>query len=166
MLLVVRRLQELGRERKSPLYICFIDLHKSYDYVDRQLLWEVLQRFGVPAKMLEVSASSTMARVFACAQTTGRIRDGLTSRRGFKQGCVLLPTLFSMFFAAAPHAILVHFSKDEGIVLKLVHLNDDKAGMRQRAVGASAQSHMGQRLMAARHEEGCYEEHIVTYFPV
>ena len=52
MLFVVRRLQELGRARKISLYVYFIDLHKTYDTVDRQLLWVVLARFGVPVKML------------------------------------------------------------------------------------------------------------------
>ena len=55
MLFVVRRLQELGRARKIPLYMCFIDLQKAYDSVDRELLlWFVLARFGVPEKMLTV----------------------------------------------------------------------------------------------------------------
>ena len=52
MLFVVRRLQELGRARKIPLYMCFIDLQKAYDSVDRELLWVVLARFGIPEKML------------------------------------------------------------------------------------------------------------------
>ena len=38
MLFVVRRLQELGRARKIPLYMCFIDLQKAYGSVDRELL--------------------------------------------------------------------------------------------------------------------------------
>ena len=54
MLLVVRRLQELGRARKIPMYMCFIDLQKAYDSVDRELLWVVLARFGVPDNMLTV----------------------------------------------------------------------------------------------------------------
>ena len=39
ILFVVRRLQELGRARRIPLYMCFIDLQKAYDSVDRELLW-------------------------------------------------------------------------------------------------------------------------------
>ena len=53
MLFVVRRLQELGRARRIPLYMCFIDLQEC-DSVDRELLWVVLARFGVPEKMLTV----------------------------------------------------------------------------------------------------------------
>ena len=54
MLFVVRRLRELGRARGIPLYMCFIDLQKTYDSVDRELLWVVPARFGVPEKMLTV----------------------------------------------------------------------------------------------------------------
>ena len=52
MLFVVGRLQELGRQREIPLYVFFIDLHKGYPYVDRELSWEVLTCFGVPTNML------------------------------------------------------------------------------------------------------------------
>ena len=39
MLFVVRRLQELGRARKIPLCMCFIDLQNAHDdSVDRELL--------------------------------------------------------------------------------------------------------------------------------
>ena len=38
MMFVVRRLQELGRTSNTSLEICFIDLAKSYDSVDRVLL--------------------------------------------------------------------------------------------------------------------------------
>ena len=54
MMCVVRRLQELGRTSNASLEICFIDLAKAYDSVDRVLLWEVLARFGVPPRMIKV----------------------------------------------------------------------------------------------------------------
>ena len=50
MMFVVRRLQELGRTSNTSLEICFIDLAKAYDSVDRVLSWEVLARFGVPPR--------------------------------------------------------------------------------------------------------------------
>ncbi|CAB1100569.1 unnamed protein product [Ectocarpus sp. CCAP 1310/34] len=55
MLFVVRRLQELGRRKKIPVYmLCFVDLNKAYDSVDREMLWKVLARTGIPAKLIEV----------------------------------------------------------------------------------------------------------------
>ena len=54
MMFVVRRLQKLGRTSNASLEICFIDLSKAYDSVDRVLLWEVLARFAVPSRMIKV----------------------------------------------------------------------------------------------------------------
>ena len=54
MMFVIRRLQMLARKKRIPLYVCFIDLTKAYDSVDRTLLWTVLARFGVPQIMISV----------------------------------------------------------------------------------------------------------------
>ena len=51
MMLVIRRLQELARKKRIPLYVCFIDLTQAYDSVDRTHLWTVLAGFGVPQIM-------------------------------------------------------------------------------------------------------------------
>ena len=60
IMFVVRRLQELGRTSNTSLEICFIDLAKAYDSVDRVLLWKVLARFGVPLRMIKVVRMFTM----------------------------------------------------------------------------------------------------------
>ena len=54
MMFVIRRLQELTRKRRIPLYLCFIGLTKAYDSVDLTLLWKVLARFDVPQNMIAV----------------------------------------------------------------------------------------------------------------
>lgn len=62
MMYAVRRLQQLvGEEKNVHMYVCFIDPQKTYDSVDRSLLWTVLARYGLPAKMISSFASSTTA---------------------------------------------------------------------------------------------------------
>ena len=34
MMFVIRRLQELARKKRTPLYVCFIDFTKAYDSID------------------------------------------------------------------------------------------------------------------------------------
>ena len=41
MTFVVRRLQEVGRKAGVSLHMCFIDLQKAYDTVDRTLRYSL-----------------------------------------------------------------------------------------------------------------------------
>ena len=54
MIFVVRRLQEIRRKAGVSLFMCFIDLQKAYDTVDRTLLWQVLTHIGLPPQMVAV----------------------------------------------------------------------------------------------------------------
>ena len=124
MMVVVRRLQELGRTSNTSLEICFIDLAKAYDSVDRVLLWEVLARFGVPPRMIKVH-DGMRARV--------QLDDGDFSAwfnvcQGLRQGCVLSPLLFNIFFAAVIIVVLQRFAEDPLIVSDLVYLDDAPKG--------------------------------------
>ena len=76
IMFVIRRLQELTRKKRIPLYVCFIDLTKAYDFVDRILLWTVLARFGVPHNMISVIRQFHDGMEHACGSTTGCARDG------------------------------------------------------------------------------------------
>ena len=48
IMFVIRRLHEVARKKRIPLYVCCIYLSKAYDSVDQTLLWTELARFGVP----------------------------------------------------------------------------------------------------------------------
>ena len=51
----LRILIEKAREFHQPLYVCFINLRKAYDSVNRDALWSVLQQcYNLPEKLLSI----------------------------------------------------------------------------------------------------------------
>ena len=122
MMFAVRRLQELGKKVRVPLLLCFIDLQKAYDSVDRTLLWQVLVRFRVPPKMIE-GIRQFHDGMRACVRSDdGRCSEWFEVAQRLRQGCVLFPLLFNVFFAAILLVTLERFSKDAGIRADLIHL--------------------------------------------
>ena len=104
MMFVVRRLQQLARKNDTPLYLCFIDLTKTYDAVDRTLLWDALARFGVPPRIPAV-----IRQFHDGIQTCVRLDDRECSHKfdvgqGLSEGCVLAPLRFNVFFTAVLRA--------------------------------------------------------------
>ena len=125
MMFVICRLQELARKKRIPLYVCFIDLTKAYDSVDRTLLWTVLARFGVPQNM-----TSIIRQIHDDMRAYVRLDDRVCSRwfaveQGLRQGCVLAPLLFNIFFAAIINVASTRFEADKGIMDALIHLRKE-----------------------------------------
>lgn len=94
-----RQLQEKCREEKKDLYMTFIDLSKAFDTVNREILWQILEKFGVPPKFLNVLRQfhdGMQARV----RVGSVLSEPFPVAVGVKQGCVLAPVLFNLFLAA------------------------------------------------------------------
>ncbi|CAM9498388.1 unnamed protein product, partial [Ascophyllum nodosum] len=123
MMFAVRRLQELGRKAHAPLFLCFIDMQKAYDSVDRTLLWQVLARFGTPSQMIEVIRQFHDGMRACVRSDDGRCSEWFEVAQGLRQGCVLSPLLFNVFFAAILRVVLERFSKDAGILADLIVFN-------------------------------------------
>ena len=128
MMFVIRRLQELARKKRIPLYVCFIDLTKAYDSVDRTLLWTVLARFGGPQNMISV-IRQFHDDIRECVRLDDRMCSGwFTLEQGLRQGCVLAPLLFNIFFVAFIIVASARFKAGKGIMDALVHLRKKRGG--------------------------------------
>ena len=65
---------------------------------------------------------------------------------GFRQGYVLAPLLFNIFFAAAINVVYTRFKADEGIMDALVHLRKKRGaggGGKQLPESLSSRRHFG-----------------------
>ena len=128
MMFVVRKLQELGRTSNTSLEVCFVDLAKAYDSVDRVLLWEVLARFGVPPRMFKVIRMFHYGRRARVQLDDGHFSAWFNVCQGLRQGCVLSPLLFNIFLVAVIIVVLQRFVEDPLIVSDLVYLDDAPKG--------------------------------------
>ena len=125
---VVRRLQELARKKDTPLYVCFIDLTKAYDSVDRGLLWDVLARFGVPPRMLAVIRQFHDGMQACVRLDDGECSDKFDMGQGLRQGCVIAPLLFNMFFTAVLRVAEERSLADAAITDNMVQLQRKEKG--------------------------------------
>ena len=82
-----------------PLNVVFIDFSKAFDTVSRQGLWQVLKKYGCTVKfvsLIEALHTGMQANV----AMRGSVSKDFSVSNGVKQGCVLAPTLFSIYLAA------------------------------------------------------------------
>ena len=82
------------KTHKKPLYVCYIDLTKAFDYLSRDALILKLQQRNVDGKFLNIIKSmylKTRSRV----KWNGKISKPIKNRYGVMQEGVLM-SIFSM----------------------------------------------------------------------
>ena len=110
----LRQLQGKCREQGKPLYVAFIDLTKAFDLVSRDGLFKILAKISCPPTLLSIM-KSFHDDMKGTVLYNGTTSDPFTILSGMKQGCVLAPTLFRIFFATlSTHA----FGESTGIYLQ------------------------------------------------
>ena len=98
MIFSLRQLQEKCREQNQLLYLAFIDLTKAFDLVSEDGLIKMLPIIDCPPRLLSLIRSFHGGRLIT-VQFVGDISSAFGVNSGGKQGCVLVPTLFGIFFA-------------------------------------------------------------------
>ena len=106
---------ERSAEKSGFHYTAFIDLTKSFDSVNRAGLYIVLRKLGCQQKLLNL-IRSLHTGVMATVAYENEESKGFAINNGVKQGCVLAPVLFNIYFSyVIRHAFQ---GNDEGIYLK------------------------------------------------
>ena len=89
MIFVLRQIQKKCREQNMGLYAAFVDLTKA---------WEILARLGCPPKFLTILRQLHEGQQRQ-VKHNGSLSGSFPISNGVMQGCVLAPTLFSIFFS-------------------------------------------------------------------
>ena len=80
------------------MFICFIDLSKAYDLVDRDLLLTKMLKAGIPEHLI-----IAVARMLNT--TSMDVGQGIKTYRGVQQGSVISPALFSIYLVSLLEAL-------------------------------------------------------------
>ena len=115
MIFLARQVREKCIEQRVPLYQVFVDLTKAFDTVNRDALWTILGKVGCPpvfVNLLKRLHNGMKARIVM----SGRLSDEIPIDNGVKQGDVLAPTLFSIFFSVILSHAFQHCEK--GVLLE------------------------------------------------
>ena len=80
----------------KPLYTCFVDFTKAFDYIDRTALYYKLLNRGIDGNLLNI-IKSMFSKAECRVKWDSRISDILKSEFGVLQGGMLSPKLFTEF---------------------------------------------------------------------
>ena len=116
MIFVVRQLQEKCREQHQDIYLAFVDLTKAFDTVNRDLLWNILRKFGCPPTFIAILQQF---HTDMCAQVViARSQSSsFPVEVGVKQGWVPAPIIFNLLLVAI--TLVSHVTCNHLIALEL-----------------------------------------------
>ncbi len=103
----MRYLAEMtAKHPESTLHTIYVDLQKAYDSVPRAALWDVLKTYGTPPNILAL-IKALHDGMEVRVRISGRLLPPIAVQNGVRQGCVLAPTLFNIFYSA----VLAHWAR-------------------------------------------------------
>ena len=89
-------ISENTREFQKNIYFCFINYAKTFDCVDNNKLWKILQEMGIPDH-LTCLLRNLYASLEAIVRTGHGATDWFKIGKGVHQGCILSPYLFNLY---------------------------------------------------------------------
>ncbi len=121
MVFSLRQIQVKSKEQNTELYTVFIDFTNAFNTVSREELWKVLKNFGCTEKVINLIKALHEGMHTKVVQGRDTSKDFAVTN-GVKQGCVLAPTLFSLYLTAM---LEVAFKdSQEGIFIQTRHRAD------------------------------------------
>jgi len=86
-------LLQTRRKFNKPLCIAYVDLKSAFDSVDRESLWLLLRRRGLPDKLVELT-KDLYTDTCSCVLADGMRSEWFQVLSGVRQGCIVAPDLF------------------------------------------------------------------------
>ena len=93
---IIEKARQFHKKKKKKIYFCFIDYAKTFDCVDHNKLWRILQEMGILDNL-----TCLLRNLYASQEATIRTGHGTTDwfqiGKGVHQGCILSPCLLNLY---------------------------------------------------------------------
>ena len=90
--------KKLNSRRGGKVYVAFVDYKKAFDTVNREALWDVLQKLKTSSKMIRI-LKTMYNSVKSCVRWGANLSQFFECPQGVKQGCLLSPLIFSLLIS-------------------------------------------------------------------
>ena len=87
-----------SKYRRKSVHLCYIDIAKAYDSVNRRILWSKLSSMGIGGQFLQ-SLKALYTGDSVVSSVNGISTRPVYLQRGLRQGCSLSPLLFALYIS-------------------------------------------------------------------
>ena len=101
----LRILCEKYLQHQQNLYHVFIDFKKAFDSVWQTALWATMRKYNIIANLIH-TIEQLYDKATSAVQINGSIGEWFRTTVGVRKGCLLLPTLFNIYFANGSYLML------------------------------------------------------------
>ncbi len=142
-LYILQTFIEQSIHKRKKVHCCFVDFHKAFDIVPRDLLWQVLAEMGIVGRFMQCLQSMYNQDSVRVMHPTEGLSARFSCGIGVKQGCPLSPLCFGLYL----DGLEKHLDALDGdslpqlvdIVVKLLLYVDDLALMSETPQGLQKQ---------------------------
>ncbi|CAM9511287.1 unnamed protein product [Choristocarpus tenellus] len=125
MMYTVRALQEVGQKKHEPLFVSFIELHRAFASIDRDLLRAVLAEFGVRENTILIICQFDDERLSCVLWMMENVPTALRLNSAFNK-CVCFTSVLFNIFTVLQNVAIKEITSDPAIskVLFVVNKGD------------------------------------------
>ena len=89
-------IQKLLNKKGQKIYVAFVDFKKAFDSVNHKRLLEIVYGEGIRGKFF-ICLKAMYDSLVSCVRANNNVSEFFDCPVGVRQGCVMSPTLFSLF---------------------------------------------------------------------
>ena len=109
--------KKLNCKRGGKVYVAFVDYKKAFDTVNREALWDVLQKLQTSSKMIMV-LKAMYNSVKLCVRWGANLPQVFECPQWVKQGCLLSPLIFSLLISEVAEYVRKKWKAGNSITTK------------------------------------------------